>query len=363
MIRLLTTFLQIVATATRVDAAEHRHLRLTKPNRRQPTKIKNKNSLTITPETQQHAGNAAAQKNPHPPTLKPQKSVTMLALLLVTALTRVASSAAETFKYRSCVTAGHEIAIARVTPADDNHVSLDNGESSTERAAQFEKVFRGHIWGKESPADEEDGVLRRSGPGSTVANAQQATAAFIAAAKIAYRAQNGAKPFITIVDCPCGDMTWMNITLHELNHQGVPFAYFGFDIVPSIVEQNRRLFAHQRSWRFGQLDLVVEPPSIPSHARGIDLLLMRQMTQHLYTRDANSALRNVKKSGAALLLATTFPEQPVNIELVATIYRYRRQNLELPPFSLPAPICVHHDCCDDAATYLALWNMSSWMPA
>ena len=282
----------------------------------------------------------------------------MIAISL--ALVQVISIVAETFKYVNCVT-GNEIGIMRSPPINENRESFENSESSIERATQFENVFFNHIWSKESLSDEQDGVLRRSGPGSTVVNSQNASEAFIAAAKIAYRARRS-KSFITIVDCPCGDMTWMNETLNELSRQGILFAYFGFDIVPDIVAQNRRLFAHQPNWRFGKLHLVDDSPQIPSSAGDIDLFIMRQMTQHLYTSDANRALRNIKKSGATLLLATTFPEQHVNVELVATIYRYRRQNLELSPFLLPKPICIYYDCCDDKATYVALWNMSTWTP-
>lgn len=271
-------------------------------------------------------------------------------------------------QYTNCLSPIDSLIITRDTGNLGVVSPVERKEDAIARVASFSHIFQNHVWGKESQKESENAILRRSGPGSTIPAARSAIDVVVRIARELYavnmrtKARSRRGRFLTIVDVPCGDLTWMNESLIILQNTGIPLVYFGFDIVPAIVEQNRRLFAHHKNWRFGTLDLVESPPPIPRSNSDIDLFVTRQMTQHLYTRDALAALHNIKKSGAQFLLATTFPKQGGNQELTPQMYRYRRQNLEAPPFSLPTPLCLVPDCCDENAIFLACWNLSLWYP-
>lgn len=256
-------------------------------------------------------------------------------------------------KYADCVDENRTWVIER-HPIFKNRVAVIHRyrETPGERAESFSHIFKDHVWGKESAVESNSGVYRRSGPGSTLLAASAATTAVVTIVKKLAKAT----PRVVIVDVPCGDMTWMNKSLFLLDQLNVPFLYFGFDIVDAVVAQNRRLFSQHKNWHFGRIDLVQEFPFVPVP---VDLFLTRQMTQHLYTADALSAFEHIfsHRPPPKFLLATTFPHHNDNQELTGKIYRYRRQNLELPPFSFSAPECIVRDCCDENSIFMGLWNL------
>lgn len=139
---------------------------------------------------------------------------------------------------------------------------------------------------------------------------------------------------ITVIDAPCGDFAWMSTI--DLNG----FDYHGFDIVDSVVENNRNQFAHD-TIRFDALDIVsqVLPPA--------DLILCRDCFVHLSNRDALKALSNFKKSGATYLLTTTFTNVDTNIDLVSG-RGWRPLNLQKSPFNLPHPLLQIDEACTEA---------------
>ncbi|ESO09922.1 hypothetical protein HELRODRAFT_167747 [Helobdella robusta] len=107
---------------------------------------------------------------------------------------------------------------------------------------------------------------------------------------------------IRMLDVPCGDMMWM------------------------------------KSWNFYEKDIVkVEKLEF------YDIILCRMLLQHLYDGD--------NLSGSNFFITTTYPTEAFNMELGLHLPeftgRYKRMNLELPPFSLVAPICI----CRDGPTY------------
>lgn len=151
----------------------------------------------------------------------------------------------------------------------------------------------------------------------------------------------------SLLDAPCGDFNWMrHVDLGAIRYQGL-------DIVPDIIERNRRTYANAlRS--FDQGDLVNSP--LPR----VDLIMCRDCLVHLSNADARKALNNFKLSGATYLLTTTFSEQAQNKELRGC---WRSLNLEKPPFSLPRPLRLLNEGCTEgggafADKCMGLWRLS-----
>lgn len=113
------------------------------------------------------------------------------------------------------------------------------------------------------------------------------------------------------------------------------------------------------------------------------------MLQHLYNADVEKFLQLVSDSSSKYLLTTNFPRHEINTELkiVSTAIvsikqcstllesslmwilfqdkenpgRFRRLNLEVPPYSLVPPICIQRDGppgdFDAVHHYIALWKL------
>lgn len=153
----------------------------------------------------------------------------------------------------------------------------------------------------------------------------------------------------SIADVPCGDFGWLSRT--EL---GVD-SYFGGDIVPELVEHNRKSYARP-SRRFEVLDLTRDP--LPA----ADLVLCRDCLVHLDLEQIWAALRNIRASGATYLLITTFPELQVNVD--AETGDWRPLNFQLAPFGFPAPAeLITEGCLEGGGKYadkaLGLWEVAA----
>jgi hypothetical protein len=182
--------------------------------------------------------------------------------------------------------------------------------------------------------------ISRSGPGS---GAEQT--AGIARAIPALCARLGVR---TLLDLPCGDFSWMA----RVELEGI--AYLGADIVPEIVAANALRYA--RSGRTF-LELDVTSSNLPA----ADLVLCRDCLVHLSFADAKAALRNVLRGGASYLLTTTFPEEPVNVDV--TTGDWRPLDLTRPPFGLPRPLELLVEGCTEnegafADKSLGLWRLA-----
>jgi len=152
----------------------------------------------------------------------------------------------------------------------------------------------------------------------------------------------------SLLDVPCGDFHWMRL----VDLSGVH--YTGVDIVPALIADNTARFG-DAGRRFVALDLVT---AVPPRA---DLVLCRDLLVHLPNADILRALRNIKRSGAAWLLATTFEGRVANRDLATE--DWRPLNLRLPPFGFPAPAAIIDErCTDDDGRYadkaLALWRVA-----
>lgn len=151
----------------------------------------------------------------------------------------------------------------------------------------------------------------------------------------------------SLLDAPCGDFSWMQ----HVDLTGI--SYTGADIVPEIVAENAaRYGAPGRT--FVQLDLTRDP--LPR----ADVLLCRDALVHLSFADIRRVLRNVRASGTAYLLTTTFPGHAVNEDIVSGDWRLL--NLEHAPFAFPPPRALIVEGCTEgggrfADKSLALWRV------
>lgn len=124
---------------------------------------------------------------------------------------------------------------------------------------------------------------------------------------------------VSLADCPCGDFHW-------LSEVCLPCEYAGYDIVPEIVEANRR---NHPARCFDVLNLVESGPT------GADVILCRDLLVHLTYEHAEKVLANFKASGARYVLLTTFPGiQNTELAQSHTGWGWRPLDMEAAPFGL-----------------------------
>lgn len=154
----------------------------------------------------------------------------------------------------------------------------------------------------------------------------------------------------TMLDAGCGEFFWQK----ELDFSGIE-SYIGIDIVPEIIEHNQTKYpAARRS--FMVLDMVEQ--DIPQ----VDLILCRDVLQHLSDDDVKQIIANMKKSGSTYLLASTFPHKQKNEDPAkqenAIQWRVtgKGRNLRIKPFNFPEPIEVIIEGFENKT--LGLWKIA-----
>jgi hypothetical protein len=157
----------------------------------------------------------------------------------------------------------------------------------------------------------------------------------------------------SMLDVPCGDFHWMR----QVDLSGID--YTGADIVKSLVETNNSRFGSE-SVRFVHLDLIAGP--VPR----VDLVFCRDCLVHLSNADVARCLANIARSGATYLLTSVFPEATQNRDIATG--HWRALNLNLPPFSFPAPLeLVNERCTEGNGAFkdksLALWRIADLQPS
>lgn len=148
----------------------------------------------------------------------------------------------------------------------------------------------------------------------------------------------------SLLDLPCGDFYWMRTVNLDVD-------YTGGDIVDEIIERNAELYGGAKR-KFIRVDLIRD--DLPK----ADLVICRDCLVHFPYSAVFAALRNIKRSGSAYLLTTTFPEKGANEDIPTGAWR--PLNLELPPFRLPPPLKVINEGHTDAEfrdKSLSLWRI------
>ena len=141
----------------------------------------------------------------------------------------------------------------------------------------------------------------------------------------------------SINDIPCGDFNWIDQFLRK--HPEI--SYHGFDIVRDAIEANRLKAPH---YKFDVLNIVCE---VAPYA---DLILCKDLLNHLTHTHVFNALENFKRSGARLLLASN--NFSYENEELATNGAAASRHLDIlaEPFSVQEPIWH--------SGYLGLWDLT-----
>lgn len=135
-----------------------------------------------------------------------------------------------------------------------------------------------------------------------------------------------------LLDIPCGDLHWVKeVDLGDVE-------YIGADIVRPLIERNREAFADSGR-RFEILNVISDP--LPR----VDMVFCRDCLVHLSHRDVLAALENIKRSGAAWLVTTTYTGDRSNEDILTG--QWRALNLEKPPFGLPRPFKLINEACTE----------------
>jgi len=212
-------------------------------------------------------------------------------------------------------------------------VNLFGNKSKEQLKEKFSDIYENNVFG---------GELSRSGEGSD----------FTQTAVIRCELPQIIKDYSvqSFLDAPCGDWYWMRET--ELGVE----QYIGVDIVESMVEKNKEMYASS-AHSFLCLNLASDP--LPK----VDMIFSRDCLVHLNFQDALKIIKNFKNSGAKYLLTTTFNERKKNNELVGVDNFWRPLNMTLAPFNFPNPILfINESCTEDVGGFsdkgLGLWLLS-----
>ena len=196
-----------------------------------------------------------------------------------------------------------------------------------EREQAFKSIYEDGYWGEKGS----------SGAGSTL-DATKVTRDVITKIISDYKIKS-------IVDVACGDFVWMPLVLQEFSS----IQYRGCDIVASLIEQHKLNYPQ---YSFQHLDFVNE--GIPSG----EMIICRDVLQHLPVKDIQKALRSFSESGARYLLATThIRRHGIRNKRNIRPGRCRDRNLLLPPFNLPDPIVIYSEKYPEQHKFLGLWEL------
>jgi SAM-dependent methyltransferase len=148
-----------------------------------------------------------------------------------------------------------------------------------------------------------------------------------------------------LLDIPCGDFTWME----HVDLSGID--YIGGDIVPTIVERNRRLHAGA-SRKFMDLDITRD--DLPD----ADVLLCRDCMVHLSYANIRAALANIARSSIRYVLMTSFPGRGGNRDVADG--DWRTLDFQAPPFSFPDPVLSIVEECEEEGGSYADKSLLAW---
>jgi Methyltransferase domain len=153
----------------------------------------------------------------------------------------------------------------------------------------------------------------------------------------------------SLLDAPCGDAGW-------INQADLGMRYVGVDIVPSLIERlQARAAAGEINGEYHLADITRDP--LPR----CDAVLCRDALVHLSFANIAHAVANFKASGAAWLIATTFPEWQSNGDCEDG--DWRALNFERAPFDWGPPLELLNENCTEAGggwcdKSLGVWRLA-----
>jgi hypothetical protein len=153
----------------------------------------------------------------------------------------------------------------------------------------------------------------------------------------------------SLLDAPCGDAGW-------INQAGLGVRYVGVDIVPALIESlQARTAAGAIGGECHLADITSDP--LPR----CDAILCRDALVHLSFANIERAVANFRASGAAWLIATTFPQWQTNRDCEDGAWR--ALNFERAPFGWGAPVELLNENCMEAGggwrdKSLGVWRLN-----
>ena len=206
------------------------------------------------------------------------------------------------------------------------------------RKARFEDVYATGQWQHGDPS------VPRSGTGSTVQRTEAVRAAILEAIALTNAT--------SIVDAPCGDLTWMRELFPAFAARGV--RYVGVDIARSQVARLQAEFRGQAHVAFRAVDLVAQPTP------RADLIFSRQALQHLNAEEALRVLHRWSRSGSRFLLQTQYSLRGAADENYNRLSGgdWARVDFTRPPYNLTRPLRTWTDSSGEGYDeVLALWRL------
>lgn len=159
------------------------------------------------------------------------------------------------------------------------------------------------------------------------------------------------------LDVPCGDGNWQGLIPGIDN-----IAYRGYDIAELAVKRAQEKNAKHASMSFDTLDLTSAIP-----AEKPDMIMVRDVIQHLTLTQGTSMLLNAKRSGAKYLAVTSFASTKENKGAPQT-GRFYFNNVHIHPFNMPSAIESCENYVHDGNSLakkgdrLELIDLSAWNP-
>eukprot|EP01083_Nonionella_stella_P063970 166296_1 len=182
----------------------------------------------------------------------------------------------------------------------------------------FNGIYEKNSWGSDESG---------SGKGSTIKHAFD-TSYYLKNFINKYKIQSFA-------DIPCGDVNWQ-FSVSELNTMDI---YFGGDISSVVINQNKPKFQMHRNKVFQVWDLT--QCKVPQYilrggdeSKGFDMVLTRDVIQHLPLRSGLKFVQNVVLSDIKYWAVTSYPDGTRNTDIPSG--SWYQNNLEIEPFNLPA---------------------------
>jgi hypothetical protein len=125
--------------------------------------------------------------------------------------------------------------------------------------------------------------------------------------------------------------------------------YYGFDIVPGVIAENRRRFARP-GVEFDVRDMTKD--TLPE----VDIVMCRDCLVHLSYADIRAVLANLKRTKATYILVNTYPQAIANADQF-TGASWRLLDMTRPPFSFPRPIEAFPDGGEVDPNMMGLWKL------
>lgn len=200
---------------------------------------------------------------------------------------------------------------------------------NNELSQKFAHIYDKNVW---------HGTESKSGTGSTLETTQKAREALLF---VVYKYDIN-----TLLDIPCGDFHWMSHLYFDLSLD----KYYGYDIVPSIIEKLQDLGGKYREFKVADITCDELPK--------VDLVFCRDCLVHLSEEDTRKAIENIKKSGSTYLMTTTFTNDRKFFDIVSG--RWRPINLQKEPFNWKEPLELYNEDCHEGNDKFTDKSLGLW---